>query len=504
MLVELAPLFSALLTWAAFPPLNWGGLAFVAPAPLLVAIRRAPSGTRAGWYGFGFGIAFFGAFLFWLHPIGYLGYVGLTILMATFCGLYGLGLGRARWWPETRFFVVAVGGWALMELLRSVVPLGGFPWGLLGYAAGVVAPPRAATQFIGVSGWSVLMVAVGAGLAIAVERRSAPKRFLGGAVGVALVVSVIGALNPPSADGARLRVAVVQGSSPCPQIHCENESRIIFNDHLSLTRQLSPGSVDLVVWPESSAGSSVEPRSFPENESLLAAEARRLNAYFLVGASRSQGDQFSNLNLLYSPGGEFIGEYHKQHAVPFGEYVPLRGLFGRIPATDQVPRDLLPGDQEVVFPLPSGGLGTVISFEGSFSSLVAQHVRAGAGLVVVNTNVSSFGPGSASDVWIGMTRMRAAEFGVDLVHAAITGKSAMVRADGSLAGQTRLLNREILTGEVGFRTASLTLYARWGDWLQRAAVLGLAGVVAIAVWEARRAGKPRRPPTEERAGDVTN
>lgn len=487
MLVELAPLFSALLAWAAFPPLSWGGLAFVAPAPLLVAIRRAPSATRAGLYGFSFGLAFFAGFLFWLHPVGYMGYLALTVLMATFCGLYGLGLGRVRSWPPAQFLVVAVGGWAAMELIRSRFPLGGFPWGMLGYAGGGLAPARAATQFIGVTGWSVLMVAVGAGLALALERRSAPKRFLIGAIGVALVVAFLGALHPPSADGARLRVAVVQGSSPCPRVHCENESRIIFADHLSLTRQLTPGSVDLVVWPESSAGSSVEPRSFPDSERQLVSEARRLGAYFLIGASRSEGPtRFSNLNLLYSPRGEFLGEYQKQHPVPFGEYVPLRGLFGRIPATDQVPRDLLPGKHEVVFPLPAGGLGSVISFEGSFSSLVRQHVLAGAGLMVVNTNVSSFGPGSASDVWIGMTRMRAAEFGVDLVHAAITGKSAIVHADGTVSDETRAFNQEILTGEVGFRTAGLTLYARWGDWLQWAAVaMMVAALVLPAEWRVR-------------------
>ncbi len=103
-----------------------------------------------------------------------------------------------------------------------------------------------------------------------------------------------------------------------------------------------------------------------------------------------------------------MGEYRKQHPVPFGEYVPLRPIFGLIPATDRVPRDMIRGDGPIVFDLGEHVLGSVISFEGGFSRYALQHRREGANVMVVATNEGSYGMAPTSDQFIGMTRMRGA------------------------------------------------------------------------------------------------
>ena len=92
-------------------------------------------------------------------------------------------------------------------------------------------------------------------------------------------------------------------------------------------------------------------------------------------------------------------------------------------------------------------------------------MNAGAEVLIVATNESTWGMAEAADQFIGLTRVNAAAFGQDLVHAAITGKSTFIRADGSLSDTTGLLTREILFGEVNMRTAGRTLYARFGNWL---------------------------------------
>ena len=142
-------------------------------------------------------------------------------------------------------------------------------------------------------------------------------------------------------------VAIVQGSTPCPFEHCPPDERLrTFEQHLELTKTIEPGSVSLVVWAEGSTGGfNADPVQNPEIGAAIAAEARRIGAWFLVGSDRPISDtHWVNVNIVFNPQGEIVGEYQKQHPVPFGEYIPIRPLFEWIPALDQVPRDMIPGE----------------------------------------------------------------------------------------------------------------------------------------------------------------
>lgn len=479
MLIELAPLLSAFLLWAAFRPLGWGALAFIALTPLLAALRRVESRTGAAALGLLFGVAFYGMLVWWVKETGYLAVTALVLLLAGFTTIYALIVFTARDWGRTGWWLTAVGGWALVELVRLHAPFGGFAWGLLGYPAGEYGWTRGAAQFVGTTGWSVIFVAVAAGLALFVTDRSRPGLWLGLSLGVAGVLMLVGAIAPPSADGPELDVAIVQGNSPCPGTRCPGENELIFQNHLDLTKTIAPGQAELVVWPESSAGSSVELVTHPDRRTQVAVEARRLDAWFLVGSQRNlDAETFTNLNLFLDPDGTVVGEYRKKHPVPFGEYVPVRPLFDWIPALDQVPRDLARGEEDTVFRLPNGTVGSVISFEGGFARSTRPLARAGAEVLVVATNKATFGDSPVSDQFIGMTRMRAAELGMPVVHAAITGRSAFISADGAIESRTAAFEADVLFGTVAFRTASLTPYARFGDWLQYLAIIG--GSIAVA------------------------
>jgi apolipoprotein N-acyltransferase len=177
--------------------------------------------------------------------------------------------------------------------------------------------------------------------------------------------------------------------------------------------------------------------------------------------------------------GNIVGEYAKRHPVPFGEYVPLRAALDFIPQLDRVPRDMARGEEAVVFELPGGTLGSVISFEGSFARLMRDEVKAGAELMVVATNESTYIDSPASDQLINLTRVNAAAVGVDLVHAAITGRSVIVKADGEVVASTDVLTTEVLLGEVQFRNAGPTLYARFGDWLLLVSLAAAAAALLV-------------------------
>ena len=485
-----ATAISGVLMWLAFPPVNAGVVVFVAPIPLLWALRTTTSAWRGAALGALFGAVFFTPTLSWFRGLGVVAWIPLVFLMMIGSTLCAAAIATGRSWAGHRWLIGATGWWALWEFTRARVPFGGFPWASAGHPVGTLPWPRGSAQWIGSTGWSVLVVGFAASVVLMVtESDRRPARLVGGAI---VILTVLGGMFAPDPVGPDVRVAVIQGNSPCPGTHCPGERETIFETHLALTQQVAPGAVDLIVWGENSFGGSINPTYNPLVRSAMAAEARRTGAYLLVSGTRPAGpDHFDNINIVFHPTGRRIGEYMKRHPVPFGEYVPLRFLTAWIPQLDRVPRDMTRGEEVVVFDIDAadgaGRFGSVISFEGSFTRHLRSGVTAGAELMIVPTNEASFGYGAASDQLLGMVRMSAASLGVDVVVAAITGKSAIVRADGSIESATSLFEEVTIVDTVTLRQQGRTLYGLVGDWLQWLAILALAVVATrdrvIAWWE---------------------
>jgi apolipoprotein N-acyltransferase len=475
----LAAVVSALLMWAAFPPLDLGPLAFVAPIPLFWALRRVERGFEAVMLGFLWAGVFFGTLLWWIHVLGFIAWFPLVVLLAAFFAIYALVVWLFRLWPAWRWWLIAVGGWVILEFVRSHFPFGGFPWGVVGYAAGGFPPLVGSVQWIGPTGWTMLAIGFGAAITLLIEDRE-NWRFAVDTAVVIFLLAIAGSLFAPSADGEVIQVAIVQGGSPCPGTHCQNEARRIFEQHMALTESIPPGTANLVVWPENSLTAPYEPEGNDEVRAGIVEQASRIGAYFLVSGTRTVGeDEFLNVNTLFSPEGVKIGEYTKRHPVPFGEYVPLRGLLGFVPQLDQVPRDMISGTEPVVLPLQSGMLGSVISFEGAFDRSMRSIAANGSEVMVVATNESSYGISAASDQLIGLVRVNTAAIGHDTALAAITGRSTFIEADGTVGERTEQLDETVLTGEVKMRTAGPTLFTRFP---YLALVLAILAILAALFW----------------------
>jgi apolipoprotein N-acyltransferase len=484
MIPALLGALGGLLVWASFPPLSLGALLFVAPVPFLIGVRRSSSGRQAVLVGLAFGIGFFGPLLEWITEMGVIAWAPLVFLESLFPAAFAWMVFRVRNRAGWQWMACVVGGWALTELARSYLPVGGFTWGWLGYAVSGFAGARGAAQWIGVSGWTMLAMLVAGGLALWVDtRRGGLWAVVGG--GLVLVLVMAGTTWPATADGQVLRVAIVQGNTPCPAERCVNERQQITQSHLDLTRTLPSGEFDLIVWPESSTGYATDPVANPAVADQITAEAVRLDSYMLVGGDRPVDDEhFANANLVFAPDGTIVGEYLKTHPVPFGEYIPWRVVFGWTERFRAAPRDMVRGDGPVVFSTDWGSLGSVISFEGAFARIMRGPARAGAGLLVVATNNSSYGLGPASDQFIGMTRMHASALGVDVIHAALTGRSTIISDNGSVGPTSGLFTAEILIGEVRVRSSGTTLYTVLGEWPY---LLGIVFFLGTLVAPARKA-----------------
>jgi apolipoprotein N-acyltransferase len=473
-------LAGAALSALAFPRIGPGWLILPGIGLFLAGLRTASSRAQGLLYGGIYGLTFFGGLIWWLSELGLIAVIPLVIVQGAFFAAYGWWLTGYNDRPAGTWALLAVGGWALMELVRYRFPVGGFEWGAAGYALSDQAWARSIAPLVGTTGVTVLaVIAVVALLLMVLGERRAWLAMVG--AGLLVIGIATWAWNLPTpGHSVALDTVVVQGSTPCPFEHCPPDERLrTFEQHLELTRQLEPGSADLVVWSEGSTGSfNADPVQNPEIGAAIGAEARRIGAWFLVGSDRPINEtHWVNANVVFNPDGEIVGEYQKQRPVPFGEYIPWRPVFDWIPELAQVPRDMIPGDGPVVFPLGDGvEMGSVISFEGGFSRYPRQHAQAGANLMVVATNEGSYGTTPGSDQFIGMTRMRAAELGMPVIHAAVTGKSVFIGESGELTTETTGLGTmETLTGVVA--PFSRSIYATTGD-----VVMIVAAVAGLVAW----------------------
>ncbi|MBW3595367.1 MAG: apolipoprotein N-acyltransferase [Actinobacteria bacterium] len=484
----------AILT-LAFPEPDVAPLAWIALVPVLYATTNA--GPRRGalvWAVFALG--FFGTLLSWISVVGWVAWAVLLVVqipfLVAFGALWGWLSGKAG--PLGRV-ALAGGAWAAFEYLRAIVPLGGFTWGQLAQSQHDVAWLLRWASIGGGIFFGGVIAAANASIAElvrAIKDRAAAGRTA--RIAAPIAVLVIAAAAPIAipvhrADGPALDIALVQGNvNPYVEHDFEKDLRIL-NRHVALTEAIDE-PVDLVVWPESAA--AIDPDN-PVVPPLLERAATAVDAPMIVGASEDvdEGhDYYKVMAFLVSRDGDIVERYQKTHLVPFGEYVPARNLLDWLPILDQIPRDAVPGRDETLFSVAGGTVATVLSYEGDFGSLVRRRVAAGGRLVIVATNTSTWRGSWASAQHVAFSQVRAVENGVPVVHAALSGISALVAEDGRILRSLGLYEEGTIVHTMRFAT-SITPYARYGEWILAVAIASSALVWWLSTRRAQR-GVPGR------------
>jgi apolipoprotein N-acyltransferase len=257
----------------------------------------------------------------------------------------------------------------------------------------------------------------------------------------------------------------------------------VFRAHLDTTRTAVPrlrrDGVSLVVWPEDVVPLDVPLRGSPQ-AGLLSALARQLRATVVAGVTTtaSPPGTFRNEVVAWGPSGRVVDTYEKVHRVPFGEYVPFRGFFSHFADLSGVPLDAVPGHGSGLLRTPAGPLGVMVSYEVFSADRGRSPVRAGAQLLVVPTNTTSYSTSQVPSQEVAADRVQAVAQGRDLVQAAPTGFSTVVDHVGTVVAQSDLGTRTVVVATVARRSGE-TLYVRWGD-------LPLLVVSALAVAEGWR------------------
>jgi apolipoprotein N-acyltransferase len=480
---ELLAGLSGILLALSFPKFGNGAVAWVALAPLLVALAESRGGLDSFRLGYITGAVSSVGIVYWTAlvvvqygglslPVG-IGVMGLLCLaLALFPSLFGWMVGTWRRAFGVPALLLAPVAWVATEILRAHT-LFNFSWCLLGYSQHANLPTIQVARYAAVYGVSFMVASVAAVLAyVVVETRPRPRRMA--TLGTASMVAVVLAygwwtLSRPVAEAGRVRVALVQAAVLQDDKWQPEKAWSNIDLHLDLTRRGAEQGARLVVWPESAVPFYFD-RSPP-----LAGELRELvrqrRIYLIFGNDdREMRDErterfWVGAKMLTPEGGLGL-RYHKIRLVPFGEYVPVQSVLtlgGRFAAkvVKQV-ADFTPGEEYSTGTVDGHKIATFICYEAIFPDLVREFTARGADLLVNITNDAWYGRTSAPYQHMAMAAFRAVENGKYLVRAANTGVTAVVDPHGRVLERTALFDRTLLVRDVPF-VPGLTFYARHGD-----------------------------------------
>lgn len=318
-------------------------------------------------------------------------------------------------------------------------------------------------------------------------------------------VMVVGAIIPRPTGGELINIAAVQGNVPRAGLDFNAERRAVLDNHVAATQRLAAQvragvtvQPDVVLWPENA--SDIDPTRNADAAAAISAAVAAIGAPTLVGAVLSEpAGKLSNVGIVWTPADGPTQRYVKRRPVPFAEYVPQRGFFRTVTTkVDLVPRDFVAGQRVGVLPLGPATVGDAICFEVAFDDLLRDTVRAGASLLVVQTNNATFGRSDESVQQLAMSRLRAVEYGRTVVHISTVGVSALIAPDGRQVIVSEPFTQLALTARLPLRN-NLTLAVRVGAWPE--AALSLLACVAVGF---SLLSRPRRQVGGWRGGSLNN
>jgi apolipoprotein N-acyltransferase len=532
---------AGLLLAASFPKIGIAGLAWIAPALMLLA-ALGKQGWESFRIGYVAGLAFYLAALYWLLLIPFrwhsiplgpaVGWLALSAVMALYPATWvwlltaipgprsaapslegagprwlpqGFGALLARSWARRMLWALSgAAAWVALEMALARV-LSGFPWLLLGNSQYRLVPLIQIASITGVYGVSFLLVWTSLSLLSAgfmVVLRPTLRSIWVAEIFLPLVVVMLAfnygfrqvAAETPSPR--TLKVTLVQPSIPQTLIWDTSRDLERFGDLIRLSEQALTNHPDLLVWPEAAVPSYArwDTNIYPAITNLV----RQHHVWLILGSddlgvpaqrTRPHEYEYYNASFLVTPGGDFVTRYVKRHLVIFGEYIPLVHWFPFLKWFTPIEGGFTPGTHVVSFALTNLDVktSTLICFEDVFPPLAREAATDDTDFLVNLTNDGWFGEGAAQWQHAASGLFRAVENGLPLVRCCNTGLTCWIDAHGRLR-QVFRDDRGTVYGP-GFMSAEIpllapgekrapTFYHRHGDLFGWVCV-GIAGVMLV-------------------------
>jgi len=387
--------------------------------------------------------------------------------------------------------------WSGLEATRAFGDFS-FPWSPLGMIFGQQVVWLQALAWIGVFGYSALVILANMAVAYAFLQRRWVVAVLPALILAGLWLHGNYVLSSPEAKPFyvepgtdTLRIALVQ-----PSIHQTKKwSRGYYDSVMqktwSMIDTMTAEDLDLLVLPETAIPDFIRMRRGEQAHFKRYSAEKQLPVF--VGALNHDRKgppprryNYYNAAFLFSPDGERM-EYRKVHLVPFSERLPFDDVFPLLNYVDLGEGDFTPGDSLPV--LQPGGWTPLICYEAIYGDIVRRAVRGGARLIVNITNDGWFGLSTAPGQHLGLVRYRAIESGIPVARCANSGISGFIDVWGHYAETTDLFVERIVRKTLALKVRP-TLYARIGDWVE----IGLftfffVWSIVVLVWHWRIANR---------------
>ncbi len=489
---SLLSLLSGFLLTSAYAPFGFviGGVLAVFIA-VGVFVRCS---TRQAWVqGALLGLAHFGSSVYWVyHSLHQFGgsdawfALSATVLFVAILAVYFVMLAVAVAWgyqrlPRALFYWLWFPSlWVAMEYLRSEL-FSGFAWNLLGQSW-VEVSWFGVFPWFGVLGasWVVAFLAVTL-FVLLFEGKRLRLWALHWLVVLVLSCFAMQTVAWSKPIGEPIQVGIVQSGIQQNIKFDPIWFKEIVQRHHRMTAELR--GRDLIVWAETALPSDYATLSekvlMPIYNQSIRGQGELLTGIFYH--DEEEGKFYNSIARV----GDEPSFYHKQHLVPFGEYIPLRWLLDFFRDYVLIPMsDLGAGQQRGLLQVGAYQVGMSICYEVIFADEMKETLPE-ANYFVNVSNDSWFGESSAAAQHLQMAQVRSREGARAMVRAASTGISALIDHQGRIVKASTQHVAENLVGEIQAREGE-TLFAHYGHNIIMSTIIVLLSLCLISMIMRRR------------------
>ena len=489
----------------AFPPLPLGPAALLLLVPWFIALNHYNRGS-AIFATFWASMVYNGINYYWIFNVmnvetapSAIIFLGVVLLVAFFSAYSVVAAFVYTLVKDIRikgyriFWVLYPVFYAGLEMTRTRGDFA-FPWSHLGYVFGNYLELLQALSFVGIFGYTFLIVMSNMLVADALDHSGIKSKwpfvlpalilatlFVQGKITLSSLDAIPfhGSAGPDTPQIAMVQPCIKQGEKWSK----ERYDRII-DKTLNMVHDSVERGTDLIILAETAIPDHI--RRQPATIDRMHRVSNRMNASILVGAldfkRNKEPDavrryEIYNAAFLFTPGDKhFPQRYIKKHLVPFSERIPFDDIFPILNYVDLGEGDFVPGKETPVY---EPFLWTpFICYDAIFGDLVREAIRAGSKFMVNITNDGWFGRSTAPYQHMNLVRYRAIENGFPVARLANSGVSVFIDQYGHMDQNTPIFEDAVIQRKMQLKSRE-TLYQNIGDKVEDA-LLYFFGIYLMA------------------------